>query len=100
MGNLSPESIFRRVLTDYDKSFLRVEVDEIRRTVRNNELIVANDNGAETFDPVPELCDTERCPLYIDKEPLYQDPVHLSRRGSLQLKKGLLLQMKETLSKN
>lgn len=100
MGNLSPESIFRRVFADYDKSFLRVEVDEIRRTVRNIELIVANDNGAETFDPVPELCDTERCPLYIDKEPLYQDPVHLSRRGSLQLKKGLVLQLKETLSKN
>jgi hypothetical protein len=41
------------------------------------------------FDPLPRLCDAERCYLMKDGHLLYRDHHHLSLDGSLQVGAGL-----------
>jgi peptidoglycan/LPS O-acetylase OafA/YrhL len=41
--------------------------------------------GTVVVDPVKVLCQTDACPMERDGEPIYLDPLHLTREGSLLL---------------
>ena len=71
---------------DRDCSIPRAEVDQ-RRAAENELLkrLLERYPDLLVFDPLPRLCDAERCYLMRDGHLLYRDHHHLSLDGSLQV---------------
>ncbi len=57
------------------------------REARAREIIAAAvaKHGADIVDPIPALCDDEKCPVVRNGAPIYRDTDHIARAAALRL---------------
>jgi hypothetical protein len=67
------------------RDITRAEMEDVRRSALEALLEVAARSGAQVWDPLPHLCDSQVCRPGVDGRPLFFDGDHLSGYGNLVL---------------
>lgn len=93
-------SLVRRVFPmTAPSAFDLTETLERRAKVAAAERSIAQSHPSVLLvDPFTILCQENACPMYIDDAPIYLDPWHLTREGSLLLAPALAGTIGETIS--